>query len=151
MEPSQKSALRALVGSGQLIKKPVPITDPLWIGKNGRIETIPEPYISHLRMSPNRIDVPLKKSKLICIIFDQDWKVAWLCVPWFPPVFFSFKQWLSLSSRRTLAQFWSIIARRKTFLNYIKFADHLIVRLWNCERVRRLFETRQVFFDGVFF
>ena len=40
-------------------------------------------------------------------------------------------------SRQTLSQFWSFKIRRTTFLNYINYADLLIFRLLNCERVRR--------------
>ena len=47
----------------------------------------------------------------------------------------------SLCSRRTLSQFWSFKIRRTTFLNYIKFADLLILRLWNCEKFRRVAST----------
>ena len=40
-------------------------------------------------------------------------------------------------TRLTLAQFWSFKIRRTT-LSYIKFADLLIFRLYNCERVRHV-------------
>ena len=42
------------------------------------------------------------------------------------------------ASRPTLSQLWSSEIRRKSFLNYIKFADLLILRLWICERPRRV-------------
>ena len=41
-------------------------------------------------------------------------------------------------ARRTLSQFWSFKIRRTTFLNYLKFANLLITRLSNCERVRQV-------------
>ena len=44
----------------------------------------------------------------------------------------------SCNTRRTLSQFRSFKIRCKTFLNFIKFADPLILGLWNCESVRRV-------------
>ena len=41
-------------------------------------------------------------------------------------------------TRRTPSQFWSFKICRRTFLKYTKFADLLILRLSNCERVRRV-------------
>ena len=41
-------------------------------------------------------------------------------------------------SRPTLSQFWSFEIRRTTFKNYIKFVDLRILKLWNCERARRV-------------
>ena len=43
----------------------------------------------------------------------------------------------SMDARRTFSQFCSFKIRRTTILNYIKFADLLIARLQNWERVRR--------------
>ena len=47
-------------------------------------------------------------------------------------------QWYQCSTLPTLSQFRSFIIRRPTFLNDIKFADFLIFRLRNCERVGRV-------------
>ena len=38
-------------------------------------------------------------------------------------------------TRRTLSQYWNFKISRTTFLNYMKPADLLILRLWNCESV----------------
>ena len=46
---------------------------------------------------------------------------------------------------QTLSQFWSFKIRRTTFLNNIKFDDLLILKLRNCEMVRRAFHM----FDGL--
>ena len=41
-------------------------------------------------------------------------------------------------SQRALSQFWSSKIRHRALLNKIKFADLLILRLDNCESVRRV-------------
>ena len=41
-------------------------------------------------------------------------------------------------SRPTFSQTWSSNIRRTTLLSFIKFADLLILRLWNCERAGRV-------------
>ena len=46
-----------------------------------------------------------------------------------------------VSARRTLSQFWNFKIRGTTFLDYMKFADLLILRLCNCERARRAFAS----------
>ena len=53
----------------------------------------------------------------------------------------------SAGTRRTLSQFWSFKIRRTTFPNLIKFADLLIRRLQNSERVRR--ERRTTDFEAL--
>ena len=45
-------------------------------------------------------------------------------------------------SRRAFSQFWSFKIRRMTFMNYIKFADPRILRLWNCESFRRVLDQK---------
>ena len=42
------------------------------------------------------------------------------------------------SSRPTLSKNWSFEIRRTRFLNYIKVADLLIARLWNCKKAGRV-------------
>ena len=42
------------------------------------------------------------------------------------------------TARRNFSQFWSFKIRRTTFLNYIRLANLLIVRLWNFEKVLRV-------------
>ena len=62
-------------------------------------------------------------------------KVRPQCFLLFPP----FKNVVSWkTTRRTLSQFWCFKIRRTTFLKYIKFLDLLMLRLENCERVRRV-------------
>ena len=39
------------------------------------------------------------------------------------------------STRQTLSQFWCLQVSRTTVLNYIKLANILILRLYNCEKV----------------
>ena len=43
-----------------------------------------------------------------------------------------------IPTRRILSQFLSFELRRSVFLNYIKWADVLILRLWNSERAGRV-------------